>query len=1213
MRESLGFILFIAFGAFPLVAAAPQPLAPHLLQKLRDKVQEVFDAKDEKKDIQFDTTSQTLSLSESASYVFPAKRQVLLTVTVENPKVVTETQYILAPPVVPYPTPIDTSCDDYENFTSESSFGYSTVTKEVSSASEIPPVTVTPTVLPSSDDFDCTSVELLPETSFCESEISSYEPKTSSYELYTPSYEPETSDSCTSEPDLPVPTTSDCSDVPYTADIYWTPSTSENLETSTFTSVLEACDSSLPITEPTFYPLLGPELLPQVRGSVDAGLLQTVKDAYSEDERVANLLACGDDTEFVFDFANPPLEAIDSSAAGTLVLADRSSFPALYDSGVSVALFELAPCALVVPHTHSRAAESIFVTDGQLHTQFVLDNNLPVVTNDLFKYQATVFPQGSFHYELNPTCEPASFISSFSSDDPGISLIAPSLFFFEDEALRATFGNAPLTAEHLESIRESIPPSVIASAQQCLARCSGSLPSTFDELNAGSATKLSRRSFDDEYLRLFSYESDSDDDFELQQDPYHSGLGSFSHDSRQYLEDHMPITHRFSPRQSYGSGRFSDRHNSLSDAQDRIRYREYVLMEISSILKDMAHNELEVTIPERRASRERIAAIAKRDLTPWDIRERLFEFLGNESDANEEIDDFPSEDFGYQRDSRISRLMSYLNGELELPGDENSLVENDADEVLQKRSESREITSGKLTSADLPQPSDAFNSVHLKQAFPADSAFPHHVPALPPGFNAGHQFQQVASQFPQGNMISGPAITYPQPAIFENVPNDPAQHVSNPGHMNQQNLPFISYQNDLPRNNEEESSSKLREFFNWIRGNNDDHQENLPIHNELLSQPYHNRPYPPPPAFPDRPLPQDRHMAGRFNAPIDRMEQRFDRERNWEKERERQREYERPPPSERFSRRPEMRFRPDIYEDDFDDDSNYYYFEDYDWSAGLSRRDVHAPSLEKTLETTEDEVPVFLDVGPVETIPLGSAGGLEVTETLGERQADSAKGTVTTTERDAFLSVNKVPRDTTDNIVLDEDESETLSWWSALWKRIFGAYPSEDSGIIEDPSLVTEVPRPLPAVTTPVFFTTTSSTMETTSLSSVAIATSHAIISPPQIPVLATSSVIAPENPKSAITPIPSAPATDSSEIIAGDDSWWAYVADSVDQLRNAVGAGRDSERWAEIKKVLDEGGLARAQEARERNDERFRSTLEKLREQFGANEIATPAEVPFV
>lgn len=1224
MRESLSYISLIAFGAFPLVAAAPQPLAPHFLEKLHDKVQGVLeghDAENDKKDVDVNTLPQVLSDTESVSF---AKRQLLTTVTVETPKVVTETQYIIAPPVVSNPTPIETSCSPYETYISEPAIESTTLAVEESPCfSETPSVTVISTVLPSSDDFDCTSSEIFPETSSRESEAptyvpepSSHEPETSAYEPETSAYEPETSDPCTSELDLPASTTSDCLDIPYPTEIYWTSANPEYSETASVTDAPEPCDSSLLVSEPTVYPLLGPELFPHVRGSVDSGVLQAVKDAYNENERIENLLACGDDSEFVFDFSNPPVEAIDSNIAGTVVLADRSSFPALYDSGVAVALFELAPCAVVAPHTHSRAAESILVTDGQLHTQFVLDSNLPVVTNHLSKNQATVFPQGSFHYEFNPTCEPASFVSSFSNDDPGISLIAPGFFSFEDEALRAAFGGAPLSAEHLESIRESIPPSVITSAQECLARCGGSLGSSSNELAAGSVSKLNVRSFDDEYMRSASYESDQDDDLDTQLDSYHTGLSNPRYDSRQYLEDHAPVPNRFPTRQYYGPRRSSDRHNTLSDAQDRIRYREYVLMEISSILKEMAYNDLEVSIPERRVSRDRIASIAKRDITPWDIREKLAEFLSNDSDTHEEHEELASDEVEDQRKSRITRLLSYLNGELERAENESSTVEPNAEDILQKRSEPSAATSVQSTTAGLPNPSDVFNGAHLKQVFPGDSVFPHHAPQLPPGFNAGPQFQQVSPQFPPENRINGPVMSFPQPVPFDNNPHGPAQHFTSPNHMNQHNSPFTSYQNDLAHNNEEESPSKLREFLNWIRGNSDDHQENFPVHNELVSEPYRNRPYPPPPVFPDKPFSQDRYMSGRVNGPMDRMEQRLDRERNWEKEKERQREYERPPPPERFSRRPDMRFRPDIYDDDFDDDNNYYYFEDYDWTASLNRRDVQSLSADKTLETTEDQIPSFLDVGPVETIPIATTvevpgEELGATEKPAGQKSENDNSSAATIKTDSSDSVTKLARDTNDGLILDEEEAEVLSWWSALWRRIFGAYPSDDSDIVEDPSSVTDDPSSSSETSTTISVPTTVSTTKITLLSSIATTTIPSTIIPLlPTPTIATSFVTAPGTLNPIATAPPTNPATDGSEIISGDASWWAYVADSVDQLRNAVGAGKDSERWAEIKKVLDEGGLARAQEARERNDERLKATLEKLREQFGTVDATVPAEL---
>lgn len=77
------------------------------------------------------------------------------------------------------------------------------------------------------------------------------------------------------------------------------------------------------------------------------------------------------------------------------------------------------------PHTHPRATEFLTVVEGQLEVGFVMENGLfkdaakeqlnalafPFNTT-LDQFEATIFPQGSIHFQFNPTCERAIFVSA---------------------------------------------------------------------------------------------------------------------------------------------------------------------------------------------------------------------------------------------------------------------------------------------------------------------------------------------------------------------------------------------------------------------------------------------------------------------------------------------------------------------------------------------------------------------------------------------------------------------------------------------------------------------------------------------------------------------------------------------------------------------------------------------------------------------------------
>ena len=53
--------------------------------------------------------------------------------------------------------------------------------------------------------------------------------------------------------------------------------------------------------------------------------------------------------------------------------------------------------------------------------------------------QATVFPQGLIHEEQNNDCDTAIFLSSFSSEDPGVATTSTGVFAIPVEAVAATF------------------------------------------------------------------------------------------------------------------------------------------------------------------------------------------------------------------------------------------------------------------------------------------------------------------------------------------------------------------------------------------------------------------------------------------------------------------------------------------------------------------------------------------------------------------------------------------------------------------------------------------------------------------------------------------------------------------------------------------------------------------------------------------------------
>lgn len=187
--------------------------------------------------------------------------------------------------------------------------------------------------------------------------------------------------------------------------------------------------------------------------------------------RVSLLAQQGGNSSFVFDFNAPPSSAIaDKSNTSRVISANANTYPALEGLDGAMNLFMVGPCGLILPHTHPRANEFVLVTQGQLNTQFLAEAGTPVISNNLTRYQATMFPMGSVHYELNPTCETSIFIGNFNNNDPGTLLVTPTLFSFDDVLVLNQLGGV-VNGQDLESIRGALPHGPIGIIESCLERC----------------------------------------------------------------------------------------------------------------------------------------------------------------------------------------------------------------------------------------------------------------------------------------------------------------------------------------------------------------------------------------------------------------------------------------------------------------------------------------------------------------------------------------------------------------------------------------------------------------------------------------------------------------------------------------------------------------------------------------------------------------------
>jgi oxalate decarboxylase/phosphoglucose isomerase-like protein (cupin superfamily) len=147
-------------------------------------------------------------------------------------------------------------------------------------------------------------------------------------------------------------------------------------------------------------------------------------------------------------------------------------FPYLTGFGVSGAVSFVAPCGLNIPHMHPRADEFFTVVEGQLETGWVMENGFSQeVSAPLGKYQGTVFPMGSIHYQQNPTCDQAVFVAGFNNNDPGRSDIITNYFMFDDDIIAASLAPTQINASTIDQWRSQLPVNLAAGVDSCLQAC----------------------------------------------------------------------------------------------------------------------------------------------------------------------------------------------------------------------------------------------------------------------------------------------------------------------------------------------------------------------------------------------------------------------------------------------------------------------------------------------------------------------------------------------------------------------------------------------------------------------------------------------------------------------------------------------------------------------------------------------------------------------
>lgn len=129
------------------------------------------------------------------------------------------------------------------------------------------------------------------------------------------------------------------------------------------------------------------------------------------------------------------------------------TFPALNTFGLALARIDVAPYALIPPHTHPRATELFYVLEGSFYVGFIDTNNKLYAAN-LTKGDVFVLPKGLVHFELSTSKTLSSAIAVLNAQNPGTQFIASSMFgsHVPEVVLEKAFGIDKATVQKIEKI-----------------------------------------------------------------------------------------------------------------------------------------------------------------------------------------------------------------------------------------------------------------------------------------------------------------------------------------------------------------------------------------------------------------------------------------------------------------------------------------------------------------------------------------------------------------------------------------------------------------------------------------------------------------------------------------------------------------------------------------------------------------------------------------
>ncbi|CAD5168751.1 unnamed protein product [Musa acuminata subsp. malaccensis] len=117
----------------------------------------------------------------------------------------------------------------------------------------------------------------------------------------------------------------------------------------------------------------------------------------------------------------------DNFLRSSMNVVTAADFPGLNTQGLSMARTDLAMDGMVLPHSHPRASEMMFVSHGTVVAGFV-DSGNRLFQRTLRDGDVFVFPRGLLHFCVNAGYGLATTFSVLNSQNPGVMSIAGAMF-----------------------------------------------------------------------------------------------------------------------------------------------------------------------------------------------------------------------------------------------------------------------------------------------------------------------------------------------------------------------------------------------------------------------------------------------------------------------------------------------------------------------------------------------------------------------------------------------------------------------------------------------------------------------------------------------------------------------------------------------------------------------------------------------------------------